>query len=573
MWGKSALIGRFLFYKYRSMTAADTVKMNKQNAIATEANKQFGIYEELIEVNKNFIKQLKENAKKSDDGKGKPVTTQDTLKLICGNIISQTVILKQMLDHIKNISTNGIKSAMSPADGQQKEMAEAVKKNNQVKGAVNGELKIAPQSVKELATSTSAANTKAMEASNKKQALALRTQKLAQSYTTAYKKGGKVAVATKAGGDLFKTLVKILPKLLVGLKKILMTVLNPATMIAMFIARFLPYVILGIAFLYGVWLGIKDRIGELIAEIPGLLWKGIVGIFDLWWTGMKYIGQGVWWCIDKIGDGIAWCLFKVWEGFGEWWDQLKEVVSFGIDWVKDLFSGIGDWFVNLGSQIKEIVTFCVDWVVQKATAIKDKVVGIVTGIKDKVVGIFTSVKDKIVGFFGGIKDKFTGFFGGIKKTLANSWLGRKLGFGDDSGASDSTVNNTNNTTNVTNNNDSAEDVIKGMTKNITAPMNQMTKLVENQGKLLKNLNMTPISTNANFSSGMTPVNGEIIVTPNDNITSTLIQQNNTISTMQANNNKEIAMAFNRGIDKLVNTMNANYQDSRMASQQAVTVEG
>lgn len=552
------------------MSAADTVKMNRQNAIAMESNKQFGIYEELIDVNKKFIKQLKESSKNTQNGT--PKGTVDTLKLICGNIISQTSILKQILENVKQISSGSKTESAVAADGQQKEMVEAIKKNNQIKGTVKGELKIAPQSIKEFTTGTTAATTKAMEASNKKQAVALKTQKLAQSYATTYKKGGKAAVAVKAGGDITKSLFKVLPKLLLGLKKIIAAVMNPAALVAMFIAKFLPYVILAIAFLYGVWLSIKDRIGEILAQLPGLIWDGLVLAGELIWKGIKLIGEGVWWCIDQMGEVIAKGLFWIYKNFGEWWEQLKAVVSFGIDWVKDFFAGIGDWFMNLGYQIKEIVMFCVDWIAEKVGAIKDKVVGIVTGIKDKVVGLVTFVKDKIVGIFTGIKDKFTGFFGGIKSTLANSWLGRKLGFGDDHGITNNNVTNESNTTSVTNNSDS-DDVIKGMTKNITAPLNQMTKLVENQDKLLKNLNMTPLNTNANFSSGMTPVNGEIIVTPNDNITSTLIQQNSTISTMQANNNKEIAMAFNRGIDKLVNTMNANYQESRMASQQPVTIGG
>lgn len=529
------------------MTAADTVKMNRQNAIAMEANKQFGIYEELIDVNKKFIKQLKESSKNTKNGT--PKGTVDTLKLICGNIISQTSILKQILENVKQISSGSKNESAASANGQQKEMGEAIKKNNQIKGTVNGELKIAPQSIKELTTSTATTTTKAMEASNKKQAMALKTQKLAQSYATTYKKGGKAAVAVKAGGDITKSLFKVLPKLLLGLKKIIATVMNPAALVALFIARFLPYVILAIAFLYGVWLGIKDRIGEILAQLPGLIWDGLVLAGDLLWDGLKLIGESVWWCVDKISDLIAEGLFWIYEHFGEWWEQLKAVVSFGIDWIKGFFAGIGDWFMNLGYQIKEIVMFCVEWIAKKIEA-----------IKDKIVGIFTS-----------IKDKFIGFFSGIKNTLANSWLGKKLGFGNDHDITNNNVTNTSNTS-VTNNSDT-EDVIKGMTKKITSPLNQMSKLVENQDKLLKNLNMTPLNTNANFSSGMTPVNSEIIVTPNDNITSTLIQQNSTISTMQANNNKEIAIAFNKGIDKLVNTMNANYQESRMAGQQPVTIEG
>lgn len=530
------------------MTAADTVKMNRQNAIAMEANKQFSIYEELIDVNKKFVKQLKESSKNTSNGT--PKGTVDTLKLICGNIISQTSILKQILENVKQISRGSKNESAVSADGQQKEMAESIKKNNQIKGTVKGELKIAPQSIKEFTTSTTAATTKAMEASNKKQAMALKTQKLAQSYTTTYKKGGKAAVAVKTGGDITKGLFKILPHLLLGLKNILAVVMNPAALVGMFIARFLPYVILAIAFLYGVWLGIKDRIGEILAQLPAAFLEFLTNWYGLMWEATKFIWRAVWWCVDKIGDLIAEGLFWIYEHFGEWWEQLKAVVSFGIDWVKDFFAGVGDWFMNLGYQIKEIVMFCVDWIAKKVEA-----------IKDKIVGIFTS-----------IKDKFTGFFGSIKSTLANSWLGRKLGFGDDHGITNNSVTNESNTTSVTNNSDS-DDVIKGMTRNITAPMNQMSKLVENQDKLLKSLNMTPLNTNANFSSGMTPVNSEIIVTPNDNITSTLIQQNSTISTMQANNNKEIAMAFNRGIDKLVNTMNANYQESRMASQQPVTIGG
>jgi hypothetical protein len=113
-----------------------------------------------------------------------------------------------------------------------------------------------------------------------------------------------------------------------------------------------------------------------------------------------------------------------------------------------------------------------------------------------------------------------------------------------------------------------------MTKEITAPMNQMTRLIENQDKLLREMNMTPVVQNASFNTNMTPVNGtNITITPNDNIASTLVRQTTNITNMQTANNKEITRAFSEGVDRLVTTLNDNYQASLMEKNPPVTTAG
>ena len=570
----------------------ERMKASQMSAIAKSIDNQLGSYNNVAKALDEFKKQL---ANAGKDGNVSEIASPvDAIK---ASVITQTGILREILSILKNSPVGKSKEKQISASGQQKEMAEAIKKNNKVEGIADGKVKLAPETTTQMSTAMAKATTKAMEASSKKERLAMRTEKLAQSYTRAYQKGGKVAVAAKAGGDLFKTLVKLLPKLLAGLKRILFTILNPAAMVAMFIAKFLPYVIIGIAFLYGVWLGIKDHIKEILGKIPGLIWDGIVKSFELLWEGIKLIGQGIWWCIDKLGDLIAKGLFEAWKYLGEWWDQFKGIISFVADWVKEkvskfvdqvvgifdfckekvvgFFSGIADtvsgWFYNAKEFLSSTITGIKDKVVGIVTGIKDKVVGVVTGIKDKIVGIFTSIKDKFTGFFGGIKDKFTGFFGGIKSTLANSWLGRKLGFGDDNSSSVSSSS----ITNVTNNKkDDNDDALAQMTKTITAPMNQMTRLVENQDKLLKNLNMTPIDRDANFGNNMTSYNEDsVIVVPNDNINSTLIQQTSMITNAQTSNNKEFVSAISEGFDRLITTMNDNYANSYMNAQVPAPIPG
>ena len=183
--------------------------------------------------------------------------------------------------------------------------------------------------------------------------------------------------------------------------------------------------------------------------------------------------------------------------------------------------------------------------------------------------IFTSIYDKITGIFGGIKDK-----------VANSWLGKKLGFGnsetvktENSNNYKNTATNTTNTTNVKNNNGTDKDALKSMTRNITAPLNQLTRLVENQGKLMKSMNDNPAIRDATFVSSATPVKDNIIIRPNDNIASTLIQQTSTVSSTQVNNNREIAEAFNAGVDKLVGTLNSNFEGLMETRQGSVQVPG
>lgn len=545
-----------------------SIQANK-NRIAEDANKQLGVYAELTKALKDFTKQLKESEKASNKKSGGTgghtanpyITIQKTLT-------TQTSILKDILKQLKSMPVIGTGTPLS-ANGQQKEMAEEVKKNNQVKGKVGGELKLAPSTVTELTSKMVPAQTKAMEAVNKKQATAIKTRQLEQSFTQKKVKPTVAKVTTgKSDGGIFAAIKKSLPLIFSGLKKLLFALFTPGALIKAFIAQFLPHVILAIAFLYGVWQGIKDYIIQIWDDIPDMLSAAWKVISDVIWEGMVWITKKIIdfgdWLTTKIAEGM----FAVYEGFCKWWDQLVGIIDFCIDWVKEKIS-------NWVDMVVEIVTFCKDWVVEKLTAVYDaiadwcnKAVEVFKFAVDWVCDLFTGIKDTIVGFFTKIWDKITGFFGGIKDKIANSWLGKKLGLG----SSESVTNNTSvtNTTKVTNNGSNNDSALKDMTNKISAPMNQMTKLVENQGLLLKKMNMTPVRQDASFSNNMTPANGNITVVPNDNIESTLIEQTVNIANSQQANNKELANAFNQGIDRLVQTMNNNYNASLMDRQQVVT---
>lgn len=552
------------------MSAIDVTRANRNatqiNDIAKAANTQLGSYTAMANALKEFNKQAKENSKNST-GQSKAISSMQTA------LTTQTGILQEILKVLKSgIATTGTGTGTKAlsVNGQQKEMAEAVKKSNQVKGKVGGELKIAPSSIQQIATLTSRANTKAMEASTKKQAQAIRTQKIAQSFVTPKAKE-KVQTVSKSSGNLFGSLSKLLPRLLVGLKKILFAVFSPAALIGMIVSRFLPYIILGIAFLYGLWQGIKDHLTQIWDDLPDIIWDGLKLAGKILWEGILFVGDVIWKGIDLIGEVLAKIMFKIYENFGEWWAQFKEVVSFGwnwlkeafsnwfdkavavfefgVDWIKGIFSGIGDSIASWCNKVADIFQFAVDW----------------------VQNTFVNLKNSVLGFFRGIGDSITGFFRGIKDKIGNTWLGKKLGFG----SSPETVNTTTNVTNTTNNKtDSNADAFKMMTKEITAPMNQMTRLIENQDKLLREMNMTPVVQNASFNTNMTPVNGtNITITPNDNIASTLVRQTTNITNMQTANNKELANAFSAGVDRLVTTLNDNYQASLMEKNPPVTTAG
>lgn len=545
----------------------------EKNFIAKNANKQMGVYSEVNKALKEFSKQLKESEKASKQKEGGASgggRATNPYTAIQKALTTQTAILRDILKQLKSMP--GIGSGGTTLNGQQKEMAEVVKKTNQVKGKVGGELKLAPSTITELTSKIVPAQTKATEAATKKHAAAARTQQLARSFTEKKQKGTAVKVAGgKGGGNILNALKKILPHLLTGLKKLLTAILSPGALIAMFISRFLPYIILGIAFLYGVWQGIKDYIVQIWDDIPDLLKAAWQVISDVIWDGLVWITKKIIdfgdWLTDKIAEG----LFYIYEGFCKWWDQLVGIIDFCIDWVKDAIS-------NWVDMVVEIFTFCKDWIVGKITAIYDaiadwcnKAVEVFKFAVDWVCDLFTSIKNTVVGFFTKIWDKITGFFGGIKDKIANSWLGKKLGLG----SSDTVTNNNSsvsNTTNVTNKGSNNDDALKDMTKKISAPMNQMTKLVENQGLMLKKMNMTPVRQDASFNTNMTPMNGNIMVSPNDSIESTLVQQTVNIANTQQTNNKELANAFNSGIDRLVQTMNDNYAAS-LVDRQNIVVPG
>ena len=552
------------------MSAIDVTRANRNatqiNDIAKAANTQLGSYTAMTNALKEFNKQAKENSKNSTS-QSKAISSMQTA------LTTQTGILQEILKVLKSgIATTGTGTGTKAlsVNGQQKEMAEAVKKSNQVKGKVGGELKIAPSSIQQIATLTSKANTKAMEASTKKQAQAIRTQKIAQSFVTPKAKE-KVQVVSKSGGNLFGSLSKLLPRLLVGLRKILFAVFSPAALIGMIVSRFLPYIILGIAFLYGLWQGIKDHLSQIWDDLPDIIWDGLKLAGKILWEGILFVGDVIWKGIDLIGEILAKIMFKIYENFGEWWAQFKEVVSFGWNWLKEAFS---NWF----DKAVAVFEFGVDWIKGIFSGIGDsiaswcnKVVDIFQFAVDLVKNTFVNLKNSVLGFFRGIGDSITGFFRGIKDKIGNTWLGKKLGFG----STPETVNTTTNVTNTTNNKtDSNADAFKMMTKEITAPMNQMTRLIENQDKLLREMNMTPVVQNASFNTNMTPVNGtNITITPNDNIASTLVRQTTNITNMQTANNKELANAFSAGVDRLVTTLNDNYQASLMEKNPPVTTAG
>lgn len=551
------------------MSAIDVTRANRNatqiNDIAKAANTQLGSYTAITNALKEFNKQAKENSKNST-GQSKAISSMQTA------LTTQTGILQEILKVLKSdVATTGTGTKALSVNGQQKEMAEAVKKSNQVKGKVGGELKIAPSSIQQIATLTSRANTKVMDASTKKQAQAIRTQKIAQSFVTPKAKK-KVQTVSKSSGNLFGSLSKLLPRLLVGLKKILFTVFSPAALIGMIVSRFLPHIILGIAFLYGLWQGIKDYLTQIWDDLPDIIWDGLKLASEILWEGILFIGgiiirKG----IDLIREILAEIMFKIYESVVEWWAQLKEVVSFGWNWLKEAFT---NWFDKAVAVFK----FGIDWVKGTFVDIKNSVLGFFKGIGDYISNFFSGIKDKavalknsVLGFFNGIRDRISNVFRGIKDKICNSWLGKKLGFG----SSPETVNTTTNVTNTTNNKtDSNADAFKMMTKEITAPMNQMNRLIENQDKLLKEMNMPPVVQNASFNTKMAPVNGtNITIAPNDNIAPTLVRQTTNITNTQTANNKELANAFSAGVDRLVNTMNDNYQASLMEKNPPVTTAG
>lgn len=551
------------------MSAIDVTRANRNatqiNDIAKAANTQLGSYTAITNALKEFNKQAKENSKNST-GQSKAISSMQTA------LTTQTGILQEILKVLKSdVATTGTGTKALSVNGQQKEMAEAVKKSNQVKGKVGGELKIAPSSIQQIATLTSRANTKVMDASTKKQAQAIRTQKIAQSFVTPKAKK-KVQTVSKSSGNLFGSLSKLLPRLLVGLKKILFTVFSPAALIGMIVSRFLPHIILGIAFLCGLWQGIKDYLTQIWDDLPDIIWDGLKLASEILWEGILFIGgiiirKG----IDLIREILAEIMFKIYESVVEWWAQLKEVVSFGWNWLKEAFT---NWFDKAVAVFK----FGIDWVKGTFVDIKNSVLGFFKGIGDYISNFFSGIKDKavalknsVLGFFNGIRDRISNVFRGIKDKICNSWLGKKLGFG----SSPETVNTTTNVTNTTNNKtDSNADAFKMMTKEITAPMNQMNRLIENQDKLLKEMNMPPVVQNASFNTKMAPVNGtNITIAPNDNIAPTLVRQTTNITNTQTANNKELANAFSAGVDRLVNTMNDNYQASLMEKNPPVTTAG
>lgn len=551
------------------MSAIDVTRANRNatqiNDIAKAANTQLGSYTAITNALKEFNKQAKENSKNST-GQSKAISSMQTA------LTTQTGILQEILKVLKSdVATTGTGTKALSVNGQQKEMAEAVKKSNQVKGKVGGELKIAPSSIQQIATLTSRANTKVMDASTKKQAQAIRTQKIAQSFVTPKAKK-KVQTVSKSSGNLFGSLSKLLPRLLVGLKKILFTVFSPAALIGMIVSRFLPHIILGIAFLYGLWQGIKDYLTQIWDDLPDIIWDGLKLASEILWEGILFIGDVIIWkAIDLIGEILAEIMFKIYESVVEWWAQLKEVVSFGWNWLKEAFT---NWFDKAVAVFK----FGIDWVKGTFVDIKNSVLGFFKGIGDYISNFFGGIKDKavalknsVLGFFTGIRDYISNFFRGIKDKICNSWLGKKLGFG----SSPETVNTTTNVTNTTNNKtDSNADAFKMMTKEITAPMNQMNRLIENQDKLLKEMNMPPVVQNASFNTKMAPVNGtNITIAPNDNIAPTLVRPTTNITNTQTANNKELANAFSAGVDRLVNTMNDNYQASLMEKNPPVTTAG
>lgn len=551
------------------MSAIDVTRANRNatqiNDIAKAANTQLGSYTAITNALKEFNKQAKENSKNST-GQSKAISSMQTA------LTTQTGILQEILKVLKSdVATTGTGTKALSVNGQQKEMAEAVKKSNQVKGKVGGELKIAPSSIQQIATLTSRANTKVMDASTKKQAQAIRTQKIAQSFVTPKAKK-KVQTVSKSSGNLFGSLSKLLPRLLVGLKKILFTVFSPAALIGMIVSRFLPHIILGIAFLYGLWQGMKDYLTQIWDDLPDIIWDGLKLASDILWEGILFIGgiiirKG----IDLIREILAEIMFKIYESVVEWWAQLKEVVSFGWNWLKEAFT---NWFDKAVAVFK----FGIDWVKGTFVDIKNSVLGFFKGIGDYISNFFSGIKDKavalknsVLGFFNGIRDRISNVFRSIKDKICNSWLGKKLGFG----SSPETVNTTTNVTNTTNNKtDSNADAFKMMTKEITAPMDQMNRLIENQDKLLKEMNMPPVVQNASFNTKMAPVNGtNITIAPNDNIAPTLVRQTTNITNTQTANNKELANAFSAGVDRLVNTMNDNYQASLMEKNPPVTTAG
>lgn len=551
------------------MSAIDVTRANRNatqiNDIAKAANTQLGSYTAITNALKEFNKQAKENSKNST-GQSKAISSMQTA------LTTQTGILQEILKVLKSdVATTGTGTKALSVNGQQKEMAEAVKKSNQVKGKVGGELKIAPSSIQQIATLTSRANTKVMDASTKKQAQAIRTQKIAQSFVTPKAKK-KVQTVSKSSGNLFGSLSKLLPRLLVGLKKILFTVFSPAALIGMIVSRFLPHIILGIAFLYGLWQGMKDYLTQIWDDLPDIIWDGLKLASEILWEGILFIGDVIIWkAIDLIGEILAEIMFKIYESVVEWWAQLKEVVSFGWNWLKEAFT---NWFDKAVAVFK----FGIDWVKGTFVDIKNSVLGFFKGIGDYISNFFGGIKDKavalknsVLGFFTGIRDYISNVFRGIKDKICNSWLGKKLGFG----SSPETVNTTTNVTNTTNNKtDSNADAFKMMTKEITAPMNQMNRLIENQDKLLKEMNMPPVVQNASFNTKMAPVNGtNITIAPNDNIAPTLVRQTTNITNTQTANNKELANAFSAGVDRLVNTMNDNYQASLMEKNPPVTTAG
>lgn len=97
-------------------------------------------------------------------------------------------------------------------------------------------------------------------------------------WTTAKEKAGKAKDNTKA--------------IIGGLGKILKAILNPVALIAAFFAKFLPYVLIFGAMLYGAWQGLsdelKEKIGGWIENVVGVVLIALVG-----WKLLPVIIQGL----------------------------------------------------------------------------------------------------------------------------------------------------------------------------------------------------------------------------------------------------------------------------------------
>ena len=153
-----------------------------------------------------------------------------------------------------------------------------------------------------------------------------------------------------------------------------------------------------------LWDGIKviptmlwDRIksiGSTIADIPGMIWNGVKSIGST----IADIPSMLWDGVKSIGSSIADIPSMLWNG-------VKSIGSSLVSLPKILFEGATDVFTGIGDAVYSVISAPFEWL---------------SNTLDTVLAPFTSLFDVIVSPFKAFKE-----------WLANSFIGKMLGMGDD----------------------------------------------------------------------------------------------------------------------------------------------